>query len=98
METKKRIPSTSGYHKTLAAAMEHRKINALVIMPCYTWQLRQTDGTLQPRLVSGEFSFDCDAYGINEEASYMGEKISFEKMEAKRCIVLMNVTKFLKAD
>ena len=71
-----------GHHKTLAAAMEHRKINALVIMPCYTWQLRQTDGTLQPRLVSGEFSFDCDAYGIDEEASYMGEKISFEKMEA----------------
>lgn len=71
-----------GHHKAMAAAMEHKKVNALVIMPCYTIRCRKNDEKLMASYIqAGDIRFAFDEYELEEIPNYIGEKISLEDMK-----------------
>ena len=69
-----------GHHKALAAALERRKVNALVIIPCYPVSTYQNGIRVAEYLRAGDMSFSCAQYGVKAEETYK-DKLSAEKME-----------------
>ena len=69
-----------GHHKAMSAALEHKMVKALVIMPCHTMSIRQKNGTFQRYLWAGDFKFSAEAYGLEEVPSFIGEKLSPEEV------------------
>lgn len=70
-----------GHHKTMAAALEHRRVKALVIMPCWRWQVRQEDGSFRTYAAAGEMRFACDRYGLTERNAIARKKATYEEMQ-----------------
>lgn len=73
-----------GHHKAMAAAYEHRQVNALVIMPMTIVRYRQADGTFCAYLAAGDLRFACDEYGIDDAQvakQVVAEKVSGSKMK-----------------
>lgn len=68
-----------GHHKTMAAALEHSMVNALVIMPCYIRHHRQEDNTLKEYIGMGDISFSCDEYKIT--AVHAENKVDTHQMK-----------------
>lgn len=69
-----------GHHKALAAAMDHRSVNALVIMPCYPVIRYNEMGTKPTKyLQAGEMRFSCEQYGVEAAKGMEWEKMSWEK-------------------
>lgn len=61
-----------GHHKAFAAALEHEKVNALVIVPEYIARFRGADGQMHDWLTCGggavfhgNKAFDCEAYRLD---------------------------------
>lgn len=77
-----------GHHKAMAAALDHRCVNALVIMPCHrvVRQERKDSGEICRReyLVSGDMWFSCEEYGVKSGRTMERKKPSPEKMGAIR--------------
>lgn len=69
-----------GHHKALAAALERRKVNALVIIPCYPVAAYQNGIRAAEYLRAGDMSFSCAQYGVKAAETYK-DKLSAEKME-----------------
>ena len=70
-----------GHHKAMAAALEHRKVKALVIMPGMIHHYRHEDGSFKTYIVAGDMRFACDEYGVKAVPTNMGEKITFQEMQ-----------------
>lgn len=51
-----------GHHKAMAAALDHKTVKALVILPCYSCNYAQNDGQFKTYAVAGEMRFPCDGY------------------------------------
>ncbi|MBP3569883.1 MAG: hypothetical protein J6K04_12050 [Lachnospiraceae bacterium] len=69
-----------GHHKAMSAALEHKMVKALVIMPCQIMSIRQENGTFQKYLWAGEFKFSAAMYGLEEVPSFIKEKSSPEEV------------------
>lgn len=59
-----------GHHKAFAAALEHEKVNALVIVPEYIAQFRGEDGQMHDKITCGgsfrgNKAFDCETYHLD---------------------------------
>ncbi len=67
-----------GHHKTMAAALEHRTVKALVIMPCYSYAIKAgaLNGEYVKIAAAGDMRFDYSAYGLDQ----------YEKVALKRLI------------
>lgn len=70
-----------GHHKTMAAALEHEMVNAIVIMPCYLKKQVQEDGSYKDYIGCDDICFSCEEYGIQRDSSFMGEQISNHGMK-----------------
>ena len=70
-----------GHHKAMAAALEHKKVNAFVVMPCYLQRFGQGNGKFRSYIAAGDMRFACDEYGIDDIPKVMVEKISEAEME-----------------
>ena len=70
-----------GHHKTMAAALEHRTVKALVIMPCWRWQIRQEDGSIRVYAAAGDMRFDCERYGLTGRKTIAWKKATYEEMQ-----------------
>lgn len=71
-----------GHHKAMAAAVEHKKVNALVIMPCYLHKCKQSDGKFRSYVSAGDMSFACDEYSLKENTLHVDKRLSL--METRR--------------
>ena len=65
-----------GHHKAFAAAMEHEKVNALVIMPEYMARFRGEDGQMHDKitcraLFRSNKAFDCETYHLDSNLRKM---------------------------
>lgn len=64
-----------GHHKAFAAALEHEKVNALVIVPEYLARFRGEDGRMHDRITCGGFcdnkAFDCETYHLDSNLRKM---------------------------
>lgn len=71
-----------GHHKAMAAALEHRTVPALVIMPCYTLNYKEKEGGYKSYIAvgDGDMRFSCDTYSL-KDMSCMGDKVSKKKMD-----------------
>lgn len=69
-----------GHHKAMAAAVEHRKVKALVIMPCYAVECRKKDGSIKAYISAGDMRFACEEYGLKKVPGVFGKKISFDEI------------------
>lgn len=70
-----------GHHKAMAAALEHRGVNTLVIMPCYslTWYHEKGNPSTE-YLAAGEMRFSCRRYGVRAAGIVEWEKMSGEEI------------------
>lgn len=74
-----------GHHKALAAALEHRSVNALVIMRCYpVTQYHGKGSNPTEYLQAGEMRFSCEQYGVKAVRTMAWEKAPLEKMQRLR--------------
>lgn len=74
-----------GHHKALAAALDHRSVNALVIMPCYPVSQYHGKGSNPTEyLYAGEMRFSCEQYGVKAAGTMAWEKAPLEKMQRLR--------------
>lgn len=77
-----------GHHKAMAAAFEHRQVNALVIMPVYRIRQHRESGEFCDYLSAGDLSFSCREYGIDAaKPEAVAEQTAVEKaspIEMKR--------------
>ncbi len=75
-----------GHHKAMAAALDHRCLNALVIMPCHsvTRQEGNDSGGICRReyLMTGDMWFSCEKYGVRSGRNMEWKKLPPEKMRA----------------
>lgn len=66
-----------GHHKAFAAALEHEKVNALVIVPEYIAQFRGEDGQMHDKItcvgsyLRGDKAFDCETYHLDSHLRTM---------------------------
>lgn len=74
-----------GHHKALAAALDHRSVNALVIMRCYPVSQYHGKGSNPTEyLQAGEMRFSCEQYGVKAAGTMAWEKAPLEKMQRLR--------------
>lgn len=74
-----------GHHKALAAAIEHRKCNALVISKCQ-FCMKNEDGKMKDYLYANGVYFSCEELGIEVKKNNNKETknaISFNAISAK---------------
>lgn len=69
-----------GHHKAMAAAVEHRKVKALVIMPCYAVKCRENGGSIKAYIAAGDMRFACEKYGLKEASGDFVKRISFDEI------------------
>lgn len=65
-----------GHHKAFAAALEHEKVNALVIVPEYLIRFRGEDGQMHDKITCGGVfrgnkAFDCETYHLDSNLRKM---------------------------
>lgn len=65
-----------GHHKAFAAALEHDKVNALVIVPEHMARYRGEDGQMQDKITCGGVfrgnkAFDCETYHLDSSLRTM---------------------------
>lgn len=70
-----------GHHKAMAAALEHKQVNALVIVPCEVWNQRKENGEFETYLGIDDIRFSCEEYALEKIPRHMGEKIPSKEME-----------------
>lgn len=70
-----------GHHKAMAAARQHKDVDALVIIPCDRYRLRDDKGQDRKYIGRDGFRWDCGEYGLdwnltetNGAAERWGEK------------------------
>lgn len=76
-----------GHHKAFAAALEHEKVNALVIMSEYAARFRGEDGQLHNKItcgsggiLRGNKAFDCEIYHLDSNLRTMPVTIVSEEL------------------
>ncbi len=71
-----------GHHKALAAALEGRKVNALVIVPCYPMRIHKNGIREEGEyLRAGDMCFSSEQYGL-KAPDICRDRIPAEKMQA----------------
>lgn len=81
-----------GHHKALAAALEGRAVNALVIVPCYPVSIHK-NGIYEEYLWAGDMRFPCAQYGV--QAVQTGrDRIPAEKMRALQALLAAREPRF----
>lgn len=70
-----------GHHKAMAAALEQRKVNAIVITPCILSQYRTESGEINKRIGFDGTFFDCDEIAMDKSFKPIyGERIKKEEL------------------
>jgi hypothetical protein len=70
-----------GHHKTMAAALMHKMVNALVIVPCYNRKVFQEDGTYKNYIGFETMQFESGKYQLKIKEPESWKKISEKEMK-----------------